>query len=201
MRSNKSLQHLLESRMRPILHLPKCELLAQPWTRPSIYTSRQLHDRIQQLKDLVISIMRKAAPCISIQEFLDTSQAQEPRFSSNDLPATSQFDDQTRDILAHSESGNIKFTGQGARYVNSAHWAAVLGSITELKCSFEQETPDVAPTSRASDPTSLDFAGPQLLYGCPQCASKEKILSSMPPRSVVNQLVSCYFNSFNICPG
>ena len=90
--------------------------------------------------------------------------------------------------------------GSSARYVSSAHWAAVLDGIAELKDHFDNEEaahPDRTP----SDLPSVESTGPQLLYGGVKAATKEEILASIPARPVVDRLVSRYFNSFEMSPG
>lgn len=94
----------------------------------------------------------------------------------------------------------MQLTRSGASYVNSAHWAAVLDGITELKEHFERKEQDAQSSRRISDPSfPPDRTGPQLLYGCTKLATKEEILASIPARPIVDRLVSRYFNTLR-CP-
>jgi hypothetical protein len=92
----------------------------------------------------------------------------------------------------------MQTTGGGANYVGSAHWAAVLDGIAELKDHLDNEESRHSEDLDSPYPT---ITGPQLLYGCPKPADKDEILSSIPTRSVVDRLVSRYFNSFEMSPG
>ncbi|KAH6652710.1 fungal-specific transcription factor domain protein [Truncatella angustata] len=98
-------------------------------------------------------------------------------------------------------SSSVYLTKCGATYVTSAHWAAVLNEIAELKGHFEEaEQREIHSHPPFEEPPSPGQAGPQLLYGCSRLLTKEEILASIPARPVVDKLVSCYFNSFEMSP-
>lgn len=98
------------------------------------------------------------------------------------------------------DCGSMKVNRSGASYVNGAHWAAVLDGIAELRDHFENEEETSRQPSNLSFPESLS-TGPQLLCGGTKVVTKEEILASIPPRPVVDRLVSRYFNSFEMSPG
>lgn len=99
-----------------------------------------------------------------------------------------------------TDSGSMQSSDKGPNYVGSAHWAAVLGGIAELKDHLDDERAlQSHPANDDSCCTSM--TGPQLLFGCPELATKAEILASLPARSVVDRLVSRYFNSFEMSPG
>lgn len=104
---------------------------------------------------------------------------------------------------AASDGGSIHWTKAGASYVHGAHWAAVLDGIAELKGHFEEEAADNerAEGAHGDECPAPGPGGPQLLYGCAPTVTKAEILAAVPPRPVVDQLVSCYFNSFEMSPG
>ncbi|KAL8400947.1 hypothetical protein RB594_001103 [Gaeumannomyces avenae] len=108
---------------------------------------------------------------------------------------------------AESDCGSTRLTRSGTSYVNSAHWAAVLDGIDDLKGHLEDEkSPPQHGTPVENGPLLFGEApaprlsGPQLLYGCSAMATKEEILASVPTRPFVDQLISCYFNSFELSP-
>ena len=87
------------------------------------------------------------------------------------------------------DCGSLELNGLSApNYVGSPHWAAVLCSIADLKdhLEHEKEKPKVATDTDA--PNSVHSRWPQLLYGYPTVTEAE-ILSSIPPRQVVDSLV------------
>jgi hypothetical protein len=183
-----------------------------------------VHERLHQLESLVISLMRQDRgtpatlattsisdpPNGSSQRNL-SSHTNDPGFreSGPQSPAVTAFSNATQneyfvsgnDIEANEnvsplplDCGSMKLNSLGtANYVGSAHWAAVLDSIAELKDHFAQEE------EICKIVTDVDSSWPQLLYGCPR-ATEDQILSSIPPRQVVDRLVSRYF-TLDIAPG
>ncbi|KAK2877258.1 hypothetical protein FQN49_001297 [Arthroderma sp. PD_2] len=101
---------------------------------------------------------------------------------------------------AVSDCGSMQLTSSGASYVNSAHWAAVLNGIAEIKEYLERDREEERAGSPLLDVPSHDQRGPQLLSGCTKLASKEEILESIPARPVIDRLVSRYFNLFESSP-
>jgi hypothetical protein len=103
----------------------------------------------------------------------------------------------SREAASPADYGAMQSSGGGANYVGSAHWAAVLDSIAELKDHFDNEEPSHSEEQVEQD-SGTEIAGPQLLYGCPKTTTKDEILASLPNRQVVDRLVSRYFNSFEM---
>ncbi|KAF2175888.1 fungal-specific transcription factor domain-containing protein [Zopfia rhizophila CBS 207.26] len=160
---------------------------------------RTVQDRIQQLESLVVDLMQRTSASHAGQEPSVTPGPPSPLLTtghSNDATKNADFANNTSPA---SDCGSMQLTSSGASYVNSAHWAAVLDGIAELKDHFEKEE-EVPASSRLSDPSFPDWTGPQLLYGCTKLATKEEILASIPTRQVVDRLVSRYFSSFEMSP-
>lgn len=87
---------------------------------------------------------------------------------------------------------------QGAGYVSGLHWAAILDSISLLKSHYEGE--EDARMQDASDRLlSYQSAGPRLLYE-PVQATKADIISSIPPRPVVDRMIARYFMAEGAIP-
>ena len=99
-----------------------------------------------------------------------------------------------------SEAGSLQMTSSGTNYVNSSHWAAVLNGIAELKDHFESERNSPA-SPDLHDPSIPERTGPRLLYGCSKIPTRQEIIESIPPRQVVDRLVSRYFSSFEMSTG
>ena len=97
-----------------------------------------------------------------------------------------------------SDHGSMRIHSHGAKYVGSAHWAAVLDNISDLKDRYELE--EEARMIFASESTRHDSPSPRLLYE-PVQANKAGILASLPSRPVVDRLVSRYFNCLGLTPG
>ncbi|KAI1132608.1 fungal-specific transcription factor domain protein [Nemania abortiva] len=156
-----------------------------------------MQDRIDQLENLVLGLMHQAAPGPGDQ-----------RASLNSSPSTG---DSERTIVATAEpprdvsptpsdNGSIRIQQATVSYVNSSHWAAVLDSIADLRSHLAQEEET---HTRIPDPLQpqTSFPKPQLLYGCLMYETSASIIKSLPPRPVVDRLVSRYFNVLDIAPG
>ncbi|KAF8853621.1 hypothetical protein BDZ45DRAFT_67893 [Acephala macrosclerotiorum] len=185
-----------------------------------------VHERIHQLESLVISLMQQEMNCTTTVNVLlsdpprdfalseqvshhETFILGEPRFSEATLfgsasPAGSILpitDVEASDNISSLtvDCGSMNMDGAGnSSYVGSAHWAAVLDSISELKDHFEREE-ETRRLVKEVDETESHSNWPQLLYGCPQ-VTKAEILSSIPTRREVDRLVSRYF-AIDIAPG
>lgn len=97
-------------------------------------------------------------------------------------------------VLAESESGTLHVRSGGTIYVGSAHWSAVLDSISELRDHFQGLDDKEPARTSPIDSTSEVSQGLYLLSGYQRPHSKEHLLSVMPERSVVDRLVFGYFN-------
>ncbi|KAI2467466.1 hypothetical protein F4781DRAFT_308912 [Annulohypoxylon bovei var. microspora] len=101
-----------------------------------------------------------------------------------------------------SDCGTLTNTPAGVNYVDGAHWTALLDSISELKDCF-QDTADSSSTMRYTIPPQVapDYGPhPQLLYGRFAQVNKAEILSALPTRSVVDRLISKFFNTIDLHP-
>lgn len=157
-----------------------------------------VQDRIKHLESLLVDLMRNQQG-EAIGQTHDTPCIPEPAGLANNLSML-HIPDNTSSPPP-SESNSVYLTEFETTYVISAHWAAVLDGIAELKTHFEEEQKQLDTHPLVEEPPLPSQAGPQLLYGCSRLVTKEEILASIPNRSVVDQLVSCYFNSFEMSPG
>lgn len=167
----------------------------------------QLHDRINQLESLVLNLMRQTQTTPSSA----ASPPEEPaRLCHSTSPSISGHDSERpvavicetqRDVSpSPSDYGSIRIQPTGVSYVSSAHWAAVLDSIADLRTQFAQEDAAHSQLSYPVQPQA-NFPKPQLLYYSPVLETQAPILDSIPPRPVVDRLISRYFNIVDIAPG
>ncbi|CAM1504947.1 Fc.00g025380.m01.CDS01 [Cosmosporella sp. VM-42] len=167
----------------------------------SAYLALMPQDRIQQLESLVVDLMQQVSGNNSVQEPGVTPGCPSHAHATDSSPEAILNDEPPASIPAVSDHGSMQLTNSGTSYVSSAHWAAVLDGIAELKDRFEEEEEESQQARcRVSEPSYPDWTGPQLLYGCPKFVTKEEILASVPTRPVVDRLVSRYFNSFEMSP-
>ena len=171
--------------------------------------------RIKKLENLVVDLMQKTTPKDGMTEpplpGQDTGTGSPTLVGSrvgtfdgiSESPWTNPVSN-SDDVSSQANNyGSMKLSDSNLRYVNSAHWAAVLDGIAELKSHFEREDEDREKyhARRISDPPHFNSMGPQLLYGCFEYTTKEEILASLPARPVVDRMVSRFFNSFDMSSG
>jgi hypothetical protein len=169
-----------------------------------------VRDRIQQLETLVRSLVQQQQtsqastvlpeglmPDSSTHHSQDTPQDVSP---TRPAPVDGHASSHSWGHAAFpvpSESGSIHLHSQGAKYVGSVHWAAVLDSISELRDHYEEE--EEARILATSDSMPRPSPGPRLLYE-PVQATKADLLASIPPRPVVDRMVARYFNAQGLAP-
>ncbi|CZR67365.1 related to fungal specific transcription factor [Phialocephala subalpina] len=190
-----------------------------------------VHERIQQLESLVISLMQQDTSASASTTTGSTSVSDPPRDFAQPVPIPdtdipiSGGPQLSEDTSVSSTSPNGTFLPLGddngavdtfssvpvdcgsmnmdsagtPSYVGSAHWVAILDSISELKEHFEQEEATRRLATEDNEAKSGHSNWPQLLYGCPQI-TKAEILSSIPTRREADRLVSRYF-TLDIAPG
>ena len=97
--------------------------------------------------------------------------------------------------------GRISLENHETSYVGSAHWTAILDSITELKDHFEDDADDHGLTDPHMEIGQLPpTERPILLFGSNKNASKLEILSGIPSRPIVDRLISGYFSAMDMAP-
>ncbi|KAJ5190101.1 hypothetical protein N7472_009115 [Penicillium cf. griseofulvum] len=166
-----------------------------------------VQDRIKQLEELVVDLMQKTSatnipplasskPSPNANTPLAANHAS-PRVSPSATPAT---DGAHRVNSPDSDHGSMRLTKSGASYVHGTHWAAVLDGIAELKDHFDRDDEARVHPLGTAQPPQVNMSGPQLIHGFTKVTTRDEILASIPPRHIVDRLVSRYFNSFEMSP-
>lgn len=168
--------------------------------------SGPVQDRVQHLEDLVLSMMQHVQPGHQTGELRQRKESGSQTPVGQTHEQTMFEHDASFETPSASEYGSATVSTAGVRYVNSAHWAAVLEGIADLKDHLDHMDQDERDDTRVINVSGelhhveCHMKGPHLLSGC-AFATKEGILASIPPRAVVDRLVSRYFNSFDMSPG
>ncbi|PKS08035.1 hypothetical protein jhhlp_006647 [Lomentospora prolificans] len=104
------------------------------------------------------------------------------------------------------ELGSLRINSAETVYVSSAHWSAILESISELRGYVQSRDQDeLAQESNVVPETPIDqtqqsYEGLDLFSGRIPAISKLELVAAMPDRAVANRLVYRYFNSFLLTP-
>jgi hypothetical protein len=174
---------------------------------PKTTSQPQLQDRINQLENLVLNLMRQThQPISSVPSPLEENPsppqgglASPSRFGTEpERTITVNLEAQREVSPSPSDYGSIRIEGTGATYVGSSHWAAILDSIADLRTQLANE--EDAAEARSAQPQAK-YPKPQLFYYSPVFETQASIISSIPPRSVVDRLISRYFNVLDIATG
>ena len=163
-------------------------------------SSTNLQERINQLEEIVVSLMVR---------FNASSQVGAAKETEVTPQATTWFQaEQARNGLVDScqpslsdTFGRISLENHETSYVGSAHWTAILDSITELKDRFEDDGDDrdlINPYTETEELPPIER--PILLFGSNKNVSKLEILSSIPSRPIVDRLISGYFGAMDMTP-
>jgi hypothetical protein len=142
--------------------------------------STSLHGRISELENLVVTLMEGQS--------LPSPPAPRP----NSLPFADVFPEIRRPKISQDEAaspadpGTLKVRESGTSYVQSVHWEAILTKIRGLKEDFV--------TDGKAPPGSHFFYGPN------RHATRDEILAAVPPRPVVDRLMTLHFDSYIITP-
>jgi hypothetical protein len=156
-------------------------------------TNAQLQDRVRQLEDMVMNLLNNQT---ILNQDLPTADKSPSATSSagpikdggfTQCAAASPYNQMDPNFPKIS-LGTFARARDQETFVGSEHWEAILEDITDLK--IDLETPD---TSKI-----VDFK-PQILFGINH-ASRSEILSSIPPKSVCDLLISRCFRTMDMAP-
>jgi hypothetical protein len=123
------------------------------------------------------------------------------RTEFSEPPATTRGSISRRSIGYDSPSAEVPGTpdrveleDDATRYTNSGHWRSILDGITELRDELDR----IATTNQPRDSMEPEVSGPDLLFGGQRHATKGEILSAVPPRAEVDELIESYFSTLDL---
>jgi hypothetical protein len=156
-------------------------------------TNAQLQDRVRQLEDMVMNLLKGQT---ALDQDVPTADKSPSAISSAGLIKDGGFTQSAAASPYIHMDPNVPKTSLGTfarardqeTFVGSEHWEAILDDITDLK--IDLETPDTSEI--------VDFR-PQILFGINH-ASRSEIMSSIPPKSVCDLLISRCFRTMDMAP-
>ncbi|KAJ5899415.1 hypothetical protein N7495_004159 [Penicillium taxi] len=107
-----------------------------------------------------------------------------------------QLEELVVDLMQKTSAANVPNPSSSA----NTPLAAVLDSIAELKDYFDRDDEARPHPLGTAQPPQVNLSGPQLIHGFTKVTTRDEILASIPPRHIVDRLVSRYFNSFEMSP-
>ncbi|KAH8805983.1 fungal-specific transcription factor domain-containing protein [Xylogone sp. PMI_703] len=160
-----------------------------PRPGPSNSEPESLQARLEHLENLVHSYIERRATESQGNQQPDLSKGL--RNVEHEHTEESELPDE--DDKSVDSQGRILVDNVGTSYIDAAHWKAILEDIREVKQDFQDDSMTLE--VEASEGELPELPGPFLLLGAANSISKEELLESLPPRPVVDALVSRYFNS------
>ncbi|EPE26995.1 Zn2/Cys6 DNA-binding protein [Glarea lozoyensis ATCC 20868] len=155
---------------------------------PKESTNVEAQLRLQKIEDMVNDLLHKS---------------QQGSNESNNFPLQKSLDVQSPDsstggpgshaAISSVEKGHFDIRDSGTRYFGATSWTAVLESIRDVKHVLDMETEDeIIEESLSKSPESLP---PDLVFDTSQTLTIQELCASLPPRIVVDKLLSAYFNA------
>ncbi|KAL2852670.1 fungal-specific transcription factor domain-containing protein [Aspergillus pseudodeflectus] len=160
------------------------------------------HDRIVRLEHLVMSMMQSSTMKPDVDRTPDAGRQSMPgpATPAHTIPIEASADE-------HSDCGSLRISDLELRYVGGDHWVAILDGIADLKDHIDRDEQlrlagdynAIGDEVDSADPlASPQDRGALLLYGCRHAASRDEILSALPPKYAVDRYVSHYFNYLDL---
>ncbi|KAH8803624.1 hypothetical protein F5884DRAFT_682931 [Xylogone sp. PMI_703] len=150
-----------------------------------------IRGRLRRLEELVVALRRENLN--NRREKVDATETHEAASSRDNREAAQRkLSDEPETQKDHADSpGTMVVDRLGTRYVDAAHWQAILNEVGDsnifLTPSLKQLLIIIA--------TNREVHGLRLLLGASSSVTKLDLLESLPPRPVVDRLVSQFFNS------
>ncbi|KAL2863552.1 putative C6 transcription factor [Aspergillus lucknowensis] len=160
-----------------------------------------VQDRLQHLENLIMSFAQ--------QKRLDEGQNRDPsalpqsppgsdprgqsQQQSARSPPNAEETEATSENSPGSQPGRLLVNDTGTKYIDGAHWKAILEEINEFKESLN-DTDDLSDEGFLDEDDSDGFA-PALWFGLSKPTSNEELLSDLPIRQVTDRVVSYFLVS------
>ncbi|KAK3171834.1 hypothetical protein OEA41_003918 [Lepraria neglecta] len=144
--------------------------------------------RLQKLEQMVTNLMQ------TTKEGSGNRSERKPSYNATldqrleDLSVNS-----LRQNFEASSGGYLDINGSETNYHGATHWAAILDNIRDIQGVLEPglDNSEETPPSALTD-------GPDILLDTTQSLTLTDVCNSLPPRTVVDKLLTAYFNAKHI---
>jgi len=165
-----------------------------------------MQNRLAELERLVLTLMPEPSMRGTITPASNLPISPQAGIAAMHTTESPQFSTPKED---RSEAGSMRFSASEQRYVGGEHWMAIVDSIAELKEHIDREEQlAMVDTEHFSGEAEDDEGGELttgshalLLYGCEPAATREEILSALPPKGAVDRYIARYFNFQELVSG
>ncbi|KAH6677492.1 fungal-specific transcription factor domain-containing protein [Halenospora varia] len=157
--------------------------------KPADSRTSEAQLRLQKLEEMVMGLMQNAGA----KGILETPESL-PTFAT---PAEQYFNGTSMaDSPPSSENsssgpgpGRLHTNGEEIKYSGATHWSTVLENIRDIRGVLDNETTDLE-----EDPLSTLPEGRDIFIDTTQKLTISDVCNSLPPRAVVDKLLSVYFS-------
>lgn len=166
--------------------------------RPAHARGPQNRQRVARLEKMVTE-MRDM-----MQHSVNNPKPEQAQTPANTLPQIPQAPLGPVDFHAGEapNMGSLSLDDSNPIYVGNTHWSTILDDLQQLK----DDLPDELSNSSGSPVPSQSDTGTQQepaaarisLLNTGPCLPRDQILAMIPPRKVVDRLISQFFNSFDL---
>lgn len=153
-------------------------------TGPEPKAAHNVHDRIDQLEQLVTTLMDER-----------TKNNRSPLTVGGSPSSRHRLSDDGADGEVPGTPDRVKLEDDATSYTNPSHWTSILDGITELKDQLDQ----IPIESQLPEPSGA-VPAPDLFFGGQRHATKNEILAAIPPRNEADEMVVSYFASMDMAP-
>ncbi|UPL00951.1 hypothetical protein LCI18_011885 [Fusarium solani-melongenae] len=160
--------------------------------RDAVQVSQQLDERVRRLEQLLGNIVSKmpsdgrAANSQTSGDFAGSEDTLPSKTSPQHLTSGSSSSGELEVKPGRMVSSNTEMI-----YVSGSHWTAICTEVEKIREHLDRGEA----AAQAEDQDQSQSHGPMLLEGVGQISNIETIMADIPPKDVVDRLVSRYFNS------
>ncbi|KAE9374272.1 hypothetical protein N431DRAFT_464540 [Stipitochalara longipes BDJ] len=153
--------------------------------------ARSMRQRVTQLEGMLRSFIEPSGGLATPRNYSEPPSSQSVDDSSKKSHGDVNMDDGDRVLEESNPSpGQLTLDNSETSYVGSTHWAAVLNEVVDLKDLLDShDSPNSSNGSNVPNEQGID-----LLFSTKRAVSQKDILASIPPRDIVDRLISKYFS-------
>ncbi|EEU45211.1 uncharacterized protein NECHADRAFT_40978 [Fusarium vanettenii 77-13-4] len=160
--------------------------------RDTVQVNQQLDARVRQLEQLLGNIVSQMP---GDRQVATSQSSGDVASSENIIPSGTSPQHLALGSPPNRElevkPGRMVSSNTEMIYVSGSHWTAICTEVEKIREHLDRG--DAAAQVDDQDPSQSD--GPMLLEGVGQISDIETIMADIPPKDVVDRLVSRYFNS------
>ncbi|MCJ1404916.1 hypothetical protein MMC11_008142 [Xylographa trunciseda] len=151
--------------------------------------TEDVYSRVNRLESLVLSLIPKAPTLDNVSSASGSTAA---TFRPGPGDQNIHISEEATTAVCAPFSSDVGSIVDGRQYIGESHWDVVLRDIAAVKQYLEIDR-----KIQERLPALVEFETPALLAGMPISMNVSEILSSLPSKTIVDQLVSHFFQTYD----